>query len=118
MTKYLLSVYPDPSVFTLSEEELAPMFAATDAFTDELKAAGSFVFAGGLHPAESSTVVDASGGGELTITDGPYAETKEHVAGFWIIDAPDLDAALAWAAKGSAACVGKVEVRPFQDDPA
>ena len=68
MTQYLLSVYPDPSVFTMSEEELAPMFAATDAFNDELKAAGSFVFAGGLHPAESATVVDATGAG-VTVTD-------------------------------------------------
>lgn len=118
MTQYLLSVYPDPSVYTMSEEELAPMFAATAAFNDELQATGSFVFAGGLHPAESATVVRADSGGDVTITDGPYAETKEHVGGFWIIEAPDLDAALAWAAKGSAACDGTVEVRPFQDDPA
>ncbi len=118
MTQYLLSVYPDPSVYTMSEEELAPMFAATAAFNDELQAAGSFVFGGGLHPAESATVVRADGGGDVTITDGPYAETKEHVGGFWIIEAPDLDTALAWAAKGSAACDGTVEVRPFQDDPA
>lgn len=117
MTQYLLSVYPDPAVFTMSEEELAPMFAATGAFNDELQAAGSFVFAGGLHPAESATVVRADGGA-VAITDGPYAETKEHIGGFWIIEAPDLDTALEWAAKGSAACGGPVEVRPFQDDPA
>ncbi len=117
MTHYLLSVYPDQAVYTMTGEELAPMFAATKAFNEELQAAGSFVFAGGLHPAESATAVHA-GGADVIVTDGPYAETKEHVAGFWIIDAPDLDAALAWATKGSAACVGTVEVRPFQDDPA
>ena len=56
--------------------------------------------------------------GETVTTDGPFAETKEHLGGFWIIEAPDLDAALAWAAKGSAACMGPVEVRPFQDEQA
>ncbi|HEY5171376.1 MAG TPA: YciI family protein, partial [Acidimicrobiia bacterium] len=55
--------------------------------------------------------------GEAIVTDGPFAETKEQLGGFWIITAPDLDAALAWAAKGSTACMGPVEVRPFQDEP-
>ena len=74
------------------------------------------MFAGGLHPATSATVVRAQDGDVIT-TDGPFAETKEQLGGFWIIEAADLDAALAWAAKGSAACMGAVEVRPFQDEP-
>jgi hypothetical protein len=73
------------------------------------------VFAGGLHPADTATVVQVKDGDVLT-TDGPFAETKEHLGGFWVIKAPDLDAALAWAARGSAACKGPVEVRPFQEE--
>ena len=72
------------------------------------------MFAGGLHPADTATTVDATGPEVLT-TDGPFAESKEQIGGFWVVEAPDLDAALALAAKGSAACKGKVEVRPFQD---
>jgi hypothetical protein len=74
------------------------------------------VFAGGLHAPDTATVVDASQGGDATVTDGPYAETKEQIGGFWIIEAADLDAALAWAKKASAACAAPIEVRPFQDD--
>jgi hypothetical protein len=74
------------------------------------------VFGGGLHPADTATVVRVKDGEVLT-TDGPFAETKEQLGGFWIIEAPDLDAALAWAAKGAAACAGPVEVRPFQEEP-
>ena len=77
---------------------------------------GAWVFAGGLHPADTATVVRVQDGEVLT-TDGPFAETKEQLGGFWIIDAPDLDAALAWAGKGAAACKGPVEVRPFQEEP-
>ena len=75
------------------------------------------MFAGGLHPASSATVVKVENG-DATTTDGPYAETKEQLGGFWVIEAPDLDAALALATKASAACEGAVEVRPFQDEPA
>jgi hypothetical protein len=74
------------------------------------------VFGGGLHPASSATVVRVQDGDVLT-TDGPFVETKEYIGGFWIIEAADLDAALAWAARGTAACMGPVEVRPFQDEP-
>jgi hypothetical protein len=73
------------------------------------------VFAGGLHPPSSATVV-RSASGEISMTDGPYAESKEQMGGFWVIEAPDLDAALEWARKGSAACEGPVEVRPFQGE--
>lgn len=116
MTQYLLSVYMTEDDMDMTEAEMQQTFEAVDAFNAELQSAGAWVFAGGLHPAETATVVRATGSEVLT-TDGPYAETKEHVGGFWVIDAPDLDAALAWAAKGSAACAGSVEVRPFQDEP-
>ena len=80
----------------------------------EVQAAGSWVFAGGLHPITTATVVDASKAGDPVITDGPYAESKEQMGGFWVIEAANLDEALEWARKGSAACEGPVEVRPFQ----
>ena len=89
--------------------------AAVDAFNAELQAADAWIFAGGLHPANTATVV-RSEGGEVLLTDGPFIETKEHLGGFWIIDVADLDAAVEWAARGSAACQAPVEVRPFQDE--
>jgi hypothetical protein len=82
---------------------------------DELQAAGAWVFGGGLHPANTATVVRVADGEVLT-TDGPFIEGKEHIGGFWVIKAADLDAALAWAAKATTACQAPVEVRPFQDD--
>ena len=118
MTQYLLSVWHDrdagPQDIYPSEEERQEAYAATDAFNEELRASGSWVFAGGLHPPATATVVDGTGA-EAVTTDGPYSESKEQIGGFWVVEAPDLDAALALAAKGSAACRGKVEVRPFQD---
>jgi hypothetical protein len=80
-----------------------------------MQRAGAWVFGGGLHPAETATVVKVSDG-EVVTTDGPFAETKEQLGGFWVIKATDLDEALAWAAKATRACRGPVEVRPFQDD--
>ena len=74
------------------------------------------MFAGGLHPANTATVVRVREG-ELLMTDGPFAEGKEHVGGFWVIAAPDLDAAMAWAAKATQACDAPVEGRPFHDIP-
>jgi len=116
MTQYLLSVHmvegeplPEPDV-------MARMYKDVDTFNEEVKAAGAWVFAGGLHPSDTATTVRVTNGEVLT-TDGPFAETKEQLGGFWVIEAPDLDAALAWAAKGAAACQGPVEVRPFQDEP-
>ena len=92
-------------------------FEQVDAFNAELQAAGAWVFGGGLHEPERRQPSCRATDGDPIMTDGPFAETKEQLGGFWIIEAPDLDAALAWAAKGSAACMGPVEVRPFQDDP-
>jgi hypothetical protein len=88
-----------------------------EAVNVQLREAGAWVFAGGLHPASSATVVRMRDGEVLT-TDGPFAETKEQLGGFWVIKAADLDAALAWSAKAAEACRGPVEVRPFQDIPA
>jgi hypothetical protein len=117
MTQYLLSVHMVEGEPVPSDEEMQQAFKAVDEFNAEVQAAGAWVFAGGLQPANIATVVDATGEKVVT-TDGPFAETKEQLGGFWVIEASDLDAALAWAAKGSAACRGKVEVRPFQGEPA
>jgi hypothetical protein len=116
MTQYMMSVYDAEGVEDLPEDEIAQIYADVDVVNKELMDAGKWVFGGGLHPAETATVVDVSGD-EITITDGPYAETKEHIGGFWIIEAADLDEALDWAGKATRACRGAVEVRPFQDEP-
>ncbi|HUC58307.1 MAG TPA: YciI family protein [Streptosporangiaceae bacterium] len=115
MTQYLLSVHHADEV-PLSEEDMRQSFKDVDAFNDELRADGAWVFAGGLHPSSAATVVRIKDGVVLT-TDGPYAETKEQMGGFWIIEAPDLDTALDYAARGARACRLPVEVRPFQEDP-
>lgn len=86
--------------------------AAIDVFNERLQAEGHWVFAGGLGAPESATVIDHRGD-DIIITDGPFVETKEHVAGFWIWEAPDLDVALELAAAGSKACNRRLEVRPF-----
>jgi hypothetical protein len=88
-------------------------FADVDVFNEKLQVSGSWVFAGGLHPSSTATVVRTKGAEVLT-TDGPFAESKEQLGGFWIIEAADLDAALALAAEATVACAAPVEVRPFQ----
>ena len=117
MTHYLLTVHgaADRGDFGDydSQEVMEEAFAATGAFNDQLRADGYWVFAGGLQPASTATVVDGQGSTPV-MTDGPYLESKEVIGGFWVIDAPDLDVALALAAAGSKACRGKVEVRPFE----
>jgi hypothetical protein len=115
MKQYLLSVHMVEGEPMPSPEEIQQSFADVDAFNAEVQAAGRWVFAGGLHPADVATVVRAQGDEVLT-SDGPFAEAKEHLGGFWVVKAEDLDDALRWAAKGSAACRAPVEVRPFQDD--
>ncbi len=119
MPKYLLSVY-GPAERTEfgaypTKEAMLQAFADTGAFNDRLVADGYFVFADGLEAAGTATVVDGQGD-QPVLTDGPYLEAKEHLGGFWVIDAPDLDVALRLAAEGSKACRGKVEVRPFQTE--
>jgi len=117
MTQYMLSVHNSDTEETLSTDEIDRIYKAVDDFNDKVKAAGAWVFAGGLQPIEAATTVDGTKS-EPIVTDGPFAESKEYLGGFWIIEAPDLDAALTWAKEGSAACAGKVEVRPFEDMPA
>ena len=114
MRQYLLAVHMIEGEPAPPEDQVQRMYKAVDAFNAELQSAGAWVFAGGLHPPETATVV-RSQNGQVVTTDGPFAETKEQLGGFWVIRAPDLDAALAWAAKGSEACGAPVEVRPFQD---
>lgn len=116
MKQYLLAVHMVEGEPVPSEAEMQQAYKAVDIFNAELRAEGAWVFAGGLHPASTATVVRAQGG-QVVTTDGPFAETKEQLGGFWVIQAPDLDAALDYAARGSAACGGPVEVRPFQDMP-
>jgi hypothetical protein len=97
-------------------EEMEQAYKDVDVLNGQMQAEGAWVFAGGLHPPATATVVQLKDGEVLT-TDGPFAETKEQLGGFWVIQAEDLDRALAWAARATAACRGAVEVRPFQDEP-
>ena len=114
MKQYLLSVFQPEG--TLPPEELATIDADLEALNQELKAAGAWVFANGLHPPSTATVVRVRDG-EMLTTDGPFAEGKEHLGGFTIINAPDLDAALAWARKlATAVAPLPIEVRPFQGE--
>ncbi len=105
--QYLVSVIDDLTASGTSDE-----MAAIDAFNDRLRADGHWVFAGGLASPSTATVID-NRGGEALFTDGPFLESKEHLAGFWVIEAADLDVALQLAAEGSKHCNRKVEVRPF-----
>jgi hypothetical protein len=114
MAQYLISVWHDDDYvvdFTTPEAQQAA--AQVGAFNDELQRTGAWVFGAGLHPASSATTMRYAGGG-VSMTDGPYAESKEQMGGFWVIEAPDLDAALELAKRASAACEGPVEIRPLQ----
>ena len=111
--KYLLAVQLDESA-PESEEEMREQLARTAEVTAEMRAAGSWVFVGGLLSSHATTVV-RPGDGTTTITDGPFAETKEQLGGFWVIQCDDLDQALAWGEKCALACGRPIEVRPFQD---
>ncbi|NUR60867.1 MAG: hypothetical protein HOV87_19715 [Catenulispora sp.] len=105
--QYLLSVITDTPDLATPEQD-----AAIDVFNDRLQADNQWVFAGGLALPSAATVVD-NRGEQPVVTDGPFLESKEYLIGFWIIEAPDLDAALALATEGSKACQRKIEVRPF-----
>jgi len=115
MKQYLLGVHHSDQV-PLSPEDMQQSYKDVDALNDEIQAAGAWVFAGGLHPPSTATVVRITDGAVVT-TDGPFAETKEQLGGFWVIQAADLDAALEWAAKATRACRFPVEVRPFDTGP-
>lgn len=116
MTQYLMAVYMVEGEPVPAPDVMEQMYKDVDAFNQEIQAAGKWVFGGGLHPADTATVVKASGGDVIT-TDGPFPEAKEQIGGFWILNCADLDEALALAARASAACQAPVEVRPFQDEP-
>jgi hypothetical protein len=107
MTQYLISVLDDTTNSATADE-----MTAIDAFNEQLRADGHWVFAGGLASPGTATVVDGRNG-EAVFTDGPYVESKEYLAGFWIIEAPQLDVALRLAAQGSKHCNRKVELRAF-----
>jgi hypothetical protein len=105
--QYLVSVIDDETNSATPEE-----MADIDEFNDGLVAGGHWVFAGGLAAPDTATVIDNRRGAAM-FTDGPFIESKEHLAGFWVMEAPDLDVALKLAADGSKACNRRVEVRPF-----
>jgi len=115
MPQYMISVWHDGEYeVDFSSAEAQRIGAQVGAFNEKVMSAGAWVFGAGLHPASSATVV-RSANDQVSMTDGPYAESKEQMGGFWIIEAADLDAALDWAAKAAAACEGPVEVRPTED---
>ena len=105
--QYLVSVIHDSTELATADE-----MAAIDVFNDRLQAEGHWVFAAGLGSPSTATVID-NRGGEAVFTDGPFVESKEYLAGFWIMEAADLDVALKLASEGSKACNRKVEVRPL-----
>ena len=116
MTQYLVAIHhPDGYDPAVAEDET--MMRDIHALNVEMMAAGVRVFAGGLHPAGSARSLRAQPDGKVLITDGPYLETKEHMGGFWILEAANLEEALAWASKAVVACRAPVEVRQFHFRP-
>jgi hypothetical protein len=117
MTQYMFSVHSGAADYARPPEEMQPLFDAVDRFNEKARDAGIWVFAGGLKPGDTATMVDGRAT-EPIVTDGPYLEAKEWLGGFWIFELPDLDEALRWATEASVACGEPVEVRPFEDMPA
>lgn len=114
MAEYMISVWHDDfdNVFA-NDDEMQAAFEAVSKFNDKIQAEGLWVFGGGLEMPDTATCVDNTTG-TVVMTDGPFAESKEQLGGFWVLNCKDLDHALTLAAEASAACRGKVEVRPFQ----
>jgi hypothetical protein len=113
MTQYLVAIHhPDDYDPSVAEDEA--MHRDIAALNDEMKTAGVIIFVGGLQPASSATSLRVKRDGKVLVTDGPYIETKEHVGGLWVLEAADLDEALAWGRKAAVACRAPVEVRPFR----
>lgn len=115
MTAYLLSVHGSDERGFPGDEDMQRMFADVEAFNEELRKEGAWVFAGGLEPAGTARVVRLQDDALLR-TDGPYLESKEYIGGFWVIEAAGDDEAMRWAEQATVACQGAVEVRPFQGD--
>jgi hypothetical protein len=111
MTRYLVAIH-HPDNYDASREDEA-MHRDIDVLNDEMVAAGVRIFVGGLRAASSAKSVRVQPGGKVLVTDGPYLETKEHIGGFWVVEAASLDDALAWGRKAAVACRAPVEVRPF-----
>lgn len=111
MTRYLVAIH-HPDNYDASLEDEA-MHRDIDVLNDEMVAAGVRIFVGGLRAASSAKSVRVQPGGKVLVTDGPYLETKEHIGGFWVVEAASLDDALAWGRKAAVACRAPVEVRPF-----
>ena len=122
MANYLMSVFGPETLYDSdnygyeSHEQMTESMAATDAFNEKLKEQGYFVFADGLDRPSTSVVVDGMSDTPL-FTDGPFAETKEYMAGFWVIDVPSRELALQLAAEASKVCIGKVELRAMMAEP-
>ena len=116
MTQYLVAIH-HPDNYDASREDEA-MHRDIDVLNEEMEAKGVRIFAGGLRRASSAKSVRVQPNGKVLVTDGPYLETKEHIGGFWILDAADMDEALAWGRKAAVACRAPVEVRPFCPNPA
>ena len=115
MPQYLVAIHhPDGYDGSKESEE---MIRDIDVLNEEMAAAGARIFAGGLSAASRAKSLRAQPGGKVLITDGPYLETKEHIGGFWILEAANLDEALAWARKAVVACRAPVEVRQFLQMP-
>jgi len=112
MAQYLVAIH-HPEDYDPSVAEDEAMRRDIDALNNEMKAAGVRIFVGGLHSASSATSLLAQPDGEVLITNGPYLKTKEHVGGFWVLEAADLDQALVWGRKAAVACRAPVEVRAF-----
>jgi hypothetical protein len=116
MSQYLLSVHYVEGQEVPDADTMQKMFEDVEALNDQIREAGAWVFAGGLQQPHVATVVREQDG-EVITTDGPFAEAKEHLGGFWVIDVPDQGSAMDWAKRATRACRGPVEVRPFQPEP-
>jgi len=118
MTQYLLSVHSVAGEVRepMTPEQMQQSMQQVNALQGEMKSAGAWVFGGRLTEPDTATVVRMSDGDVMT-TDGPFVEAKEHLGGFYIVDADDLDAALVWASKTTAIIGAPIEVRPFWDEP-
>lgn len=114
MKQYLLSIY-QPDGAPPARESLDRIMRDVNALRQEMKSAGAWVFSGGLHPVSTATVVRVKEG-EALLTDGPFIDGKEHIGGFTIVNAPDLDVALEWGRKLAAATTLPIEVRPFYEE--
>jgi hypothetical protein len=112
MPRYLVAIH-HPDDYDPAVAEDAAMHRAIDVLNEEMIAAGIRVFVGGLHPVSSARSLQAQPDGGVRVSDGPYLKTREHVGGFWVLEAANLDEALAWGRKAVVACRAPVEVRPF-----